>query len=152
VTETTKIELPSLGMSLYGMMGGGIAPGTEGYWASAAEGTLSMPTCENCGTQRWPMELVCYACHSTDWSWNTVPGTGTVFTYTWIDSPTHPGTAGDNVVVVELDGTAGADAVRVPGWVVDVEQGGLACGQPVVVDFEIVADGIGVPYWRLADR
>lgn len=140
------IELPPLGFALYGMQTR-VPPETEGHWRAAAEGRFTVPTCDDCGTNRWPLDLVCYACGSNNWSWQTVPGTGTVFTYTWIDNPTHPGGEGDNVAVIELDGTKG-DPVRVPGWVVGATYDELACGLPVVADFEIVADGIGVPFWK----
>ena len=144
----SEIEVPSLGMALYGTQSR-VTPDTEAHWRAAAQRRYTVPTCDDCGTHRWPLDLVCYACGSRRWSWQQVPGTGTVYTYTWIDSPTHPGNAGDNVVVVELDGTKG-EPVRVPGWVLGVGQGELACGMPVEVDFEIINDHIGVPFWKPA--
>jgi uncharacterized OB-fold protein len=143
------VELPALSRGAgYGPGGGGgLTPENEGHWRAAAEGTFTVPTCDDCGTQRWPIGPVCYACHSMRWHWGPVPGTGVVYTYTWIEGAGRPDQPEQNVAVIELDGVTG-DLVRVPGWVVDVARGELVCGMPVEATFEIVADGVGVPHWR----
>jgi uncharacterized OB-fold protein len=138
------IEVPMLGRASYGGGGrGAITPETEGHWRAAAERVLTVPTCDDCGTQRWPVGPVCWSCHSMRWSWQPAVASGTVYTYTWIEH-TDPAR---NVVVVELDATTGGP-VRMPGWVADVERDELECGLHVVADFEVVADGVGVPFWR----
>jgi uncharacterized OB-fold protein len=145
--EDEAIVVPSLGIALGGSQG--ISPETSGHWAAAAEGRFTVPTCDDCGVNRWPITHACYACGSRNWSWQTVPGTGVVYTYTWIDTPTHYGAdlSDANIAVIELDGTKG-ESVRVPGWVVDIDRDTLVCGLPVVAEFETVADGVAVPHWR----
>lgn len=146
--EVPEVVVPSLGIALGGSTG--ITPETADFWRLAAEGAFAVPTCSACGTNRWPVSHVCYACGSMAWTWQPVAGTGRVFSFTWIDSPTHPNEALDNIAVIELDGTTG-EPVRVPGWVVDVSRDELACDMPVQADFETVADGVAVPHWKPVD-
>jgi hypothetical protein len=143
-----QLELPALGSPLFGG-GTGVTPETEGHWRHAAEGRFSVVACQDCGWHRWPLSHACYHCFSTSWAWAPVPGMGSVYTYTWIEAPTHVGIELTNVVVVELDGTTG-DPVRVPGWVVGTDRDALVCGLAVQADFEPVAEGVAVPFWRPA--
>jgi uncharacterized OB-fold protein len=139
------IRVPSIGMALMGAQP--ITPDTAGHWQAAAEGRFTVPTCDHCGTNYWPVTHVCYVCGSREWGWQPVGGTGTVYTYTWIDAPIHPTTRLQNIAVIELDGTKG-EPVRVPGWVVGVDKDTLACAIPVEVEFDQVGEGVAVPYWR----
>jgi uncharacterized OB-fold protein len=145
--ELDDVEVPMLGRAGYGPGGrSGITPETEGHWRAAADRVFTLPMCDSCGMPRWPISPVCPSCHSLRWSWQPAPATGSVYTYTWIEQP-EPAR---NVAVVELDEVRGR-TVRVPGWVVDVDRSNLACGLRVQADFEFVADGVGVPFWRPVD-
>jgi uncharacterized protein len=139
------VLVPSLGMALGGSQP--VTPVTAGHWQLASEGKFSVPTCGNCGTNYWPVSFACYVCGSLEWTWQPVAGTGRVFTYTWIDAPTHPEAGRDNLAVIELDGTKG-EPVRVPGWVEGVDDTSLVCDLEVQAAFKPVADGVAVPYWR----
>jgi uncharacterized OB-fold protein len=140
-----QVLVPSLGMALQGSVP--VTPVTAGHWEAASRRVFTVPTCDDCGTQYWPVVQACYACGSQRWSWKPVPGTGRVYTYTWCDMATHPTAELENLAVIELDGTIG-EPVRVPGWVVDVDKSTLACGLPVEADFETIAPGVAVPHWR----
>jgi uncharacterized protein len=142
---STSLVVPSLGMALTGAES--ITPDTAGHWQAAAGGKFTVPTCEQCGTNYWPVTHVCYACGSRQWSWQPVPGTGTVYTFTWIDAPIHPSSELQNVAVIQLDGTKG-EPVRVPGWVVGVDKTSLACDLAVEAEFETIAEGVAVPHWK----
>lgn len=140
-----QVLVPSLGMALAGAQP--ITPDTAGHWQAAAEGRFTVPTCDQCGTNYWPVTHVCFACGSREWSWVPVAGTGTVYTYTWIDAPTHPTSELQNISVIQLDATRG-EPVRVPGWVVGVDKDTLVCELPVRAGFDPIADGVAVPYWQ----
>ena len=140
-----QIVVPSLGMALTGQQP--ITPDTEGHWRAAADKVFTVPTCSNCGTNYWPISYVCYVCGSREWSWQRVAGTGTVYTYTWLDAPTHAIAELQNISVIELDDTKG-EPVRVPGWVVGVDKDSLVCGMAVEADYEMIAEGLAVPHWR----
>ena len=140
-----QILVPSLGMALTGAVP--VDGVTAGHWQAAAKGQFSVPTCDECGTNYWPVAHACYKCRSSRWSWQPVPGTGKVFTYTWCDAPTHPTEVLENLVVIELDGTSG-EPVRVPGWMEGVDKETLVCGLPVEAVFETIAEGLAVPHWK----
>jgi len=139
------IRVPAIGMALMGAQP--VTPDTAPHWQAAAEGVFTVPTCDKCGTNYWPITQVCYACGSRAWSWQPVAGTGTVYTYTWIDAATHPTSELQNIAVIQLDEVQG-EPVRVPGWVVDVDKDTLVCDLPVEVAYETIGDGVAVPHWR----
>ena len=125
----------------------GFTPATEEFWFAAGRGELVVQQCDSCKAHRSPINAACYNCMSTDWHWAKVSGTGTVYSFTWADFPPPPD--GDrNISVIELDGTEGPDAVRLLGWVSDIERDNLVCDLPVEVSFERVDDEVSVPVWK----
>jgi uncharacterized OB-fold protein len=137
VSEQDRIQLPTPGWE----------PLTEGYWLAAGEGRLVVQRCGDCGKHRWPPAWTCYSCQSTKWDWAELPGTGTVFTYTWADQRAMPDSPLYNISVIELDGTEGAEAVRLMTRVVDVDKDSLRVGLPVEVTFEPLDDEVAVPFF-----
>jgi uncharacterized OB-fold protein len=127
-----------------------LEPTSQGYWRAAREGRLVIQRCDDCGTHRHPPTEACYACQSLNWSWDEVPGTGRVFTYTWVDRPVAPQLAHlgvYNITVVELDGTQG-EPVRVLTRIDDVARDDLAIGLEVEVGFETLDDESALPVFR----
>ena len=144
--DFSGIEVPLLGRTTYGGGGrGAITPENEGHWRAAARRVFTVPTCDDCATQRWPVSPVCWSCYSMQWSWQSAAATGIVYTYTWIEQP-EPA---QNVAVIELD-TARGTSLRVPGRIIGVSREELTCGMRVEAGYDIVADGIGVPFWHRA--
>jgi uncharacterized OB-fold protein len=124
----------------------------EGFWTAAGQGRLVIQQCDNCNTHRHAPVEICYQCHSRDWHWDEVPGTGRVFSYTWVDRPLSPelSQAGVyNVSVVELDGVVGT--IRLLTNVFGVERDALACDLPVKVAFDRVDDRIALPVFEPLD-
>ena len=138
MAEADRAELPMPGWS----------PLTEGYWQAAHDGRLVVQRCTDCGAHRWPPAWACYRCQSPGWEWSEVPGTGTVFTYTWADARPVPDSPLYNIAVVELDGTEG-EPVRLMSQVVDAAKDDLRCDLPVEVVFEPFDDDVAVPLFRL---
>jgi hypothetical protein len=126
----------------------GFTPQSEPYWLAAGRGELVAQRCSSCGTDRWPISAACFNCQSTEFTWAALPGTGTVFSYTWADFPPLPNGEERNITVVELDGTQGDHPVRMLNWVADVARDELVCGLPVEVTFLPVDDEVSVPAWR----
>jgi uncharacterized OB-fold protein len=123
-----------------------------GMWAAAADGRLVIQRCGACHAHRYPPTRACYRCRHTTSTWDEVPGTGVVATFTWLPHP--PGTEGSgptsyyNVAVVTLDGTEG-DPVRMLSNVVDAwHPGDLAIGMLVEVVTLRLTEGIGLPLFR----
>lgn len=125
-----------------------------GFWRAAAEGRLDVQRCTACGSHRHPPTEGCYRCRSLDWEWHTLPGTGRVFTYTWVVQALHPAVeaaAPYNVSVVEVDGTDD-EPVRLVTNVVDATEATLWAGVAVTLACDRLDDEIGLPRFRLADR
>ena len=139
MSEEDRTQLPAPGWD----------PVTVGYWKAAGEGRLVVPRCSNCGAHRWPPSWACYACQSTEWEWDQVPGTGKVFTYTWADQRSDMRSPLHNISVVELDGTQG-EPVRVMAQVVGVDKATLRCDLPVEVTFLPFDDELAVPWFKPA--
>jgi uncharacterized OB-fold protein len=137
MTTDDRTQLPMPGWS----------PLTEGYWRAAHDGRLVVPRCTACGAHRWPPAWACYRCQSRAWEWSEVPGTGTVFTYTWADVRPVADSPLYNITVVELDGTEG-EPVRVMSQVVGVDKDALSCDLRVEATFEPFDDEVSVPVFR----
>jgi uncharacterized protein len=123
-----------------------------GFWQAAAEGRLDVQRCSSCGAHRHPPTEGCYRCHSLDWRWDTLPGTGRVFTYTWVVESLHPALEAIvpyNVSVVEVDGAAD-EPVRLVTNVVDASADTLRVGAAVTLACDRLSEEIGLPRFRLA--
>ena len=88
-----------------------VAPVNDGMWRAAAGNQLAVQRCQDCGAHRYPPGDGCYRCSSRQWEWATLPGTGVVYSYTWIPERARPGAGGAvtyyNVAIVTLDATEG---------------------------------------------
>jgi uncharacterized protein len=125
----------------------------EGMWLAAADGRLDLQRCTTCGTHRYPPDGSCRNCSSIEWEWSTLPGTGTVYTYSWVPDRRRSAEQGSevfyNVAVIELDGVEGG-RVRMMSNVVDAwEQGDLDVGQLVEVVGMRLDEGVSLPCVRL---
>jgi uncharacterized OB-fold protein len=123
-----------------------------GFWKAAAEGRLDVQQCQTCDAHRHPPTEGCYRCGSLDWEWATLPGTGAVFTYTWVVQALHPAieaVAPYNVAVVEVDGVTD-EPVRVVSNVVDADEETLRVGARVTLACDKLTDDVGLPRFRLA--
>jgi uncharacterized OB-fold protein len=123
-----------------------------GFWEAAAEGRLDVQRCGECGAHRHPPTEGCYRCGSLDWEWDSLPGTGTVFTYTWVVQALHPAVeavAPYNVAVVEVEGAAD-EPVRIVSNVVDADEATLRVGTRVTLACDRLTDEVGLPRFRLA--
>ena len=127
-------------------------PVEAGLWQAAAKGRLEVQKCTSCGSHRNPPSNGCIRCGSLDWTWDALPGTGVILTYTWIPDPAR----GEkkfpspyyNVAVVELDGTQGGP-VRIVTNVLDAWQlEDLFVGQRVTLSCVKLTDEIGLPCFR----
>jgi uncharacterized OB-fold protein len=148
VSDLARGELPEhFGISFF--FGSPVwSPLTEGYWRGAGKGHLTIPRCDECRNHRWPPSWACFSCHSQAWHWDEVPGTGTVFTYTWADQRPTFDIPLYNITVVELDGTQG-EPVRLWTQVVDVTKEELRCDLAVEVCFSSFDDEVAVPMFRV---
>ena len=123
---------------------------TEPFWLAAVEGRLSVPCCDNCGTFVLPPKPYCYECLGQAFTWKDLPGTGTIYTFTIVRHPLHPGLA--DVVpyvagIIDLDGTQGAGA-RLMGNITGCPPEDVEVGDKVAVDFEPLSDTYAMMRFR----
>jgi uncharacterized protein len=137
MSEADRNQLPAPGWT----------PASVGYWSAAHDHRLVVQRCERCGYHRWPPSWACYHCQSSEWTWDTLPGTGKVYTFTWADQRAAMDSPIYNVSVIELDGTTG-EPVRMITQVLDVERAALVVDLPVEVVFEPFDDEVAVPFFR----
>ena len=122
----------------------------RGLWKAAAEGRLDIQQCSSCNAHRNPPSEGCIHCGSTDWTWSTVQGTGTIMTYVWIPDPARGAVSSlpsqlYNLAVVELDGTQGPPS-RIMTNIVDAwNPGDIEVGQRVELHCIRVSDEVGLP-------
>jgi uncharacterized OB-fold protein len=125
---------------------------TAPFWRAGAEGVLRVQQCSDCGALRHPPTGACWRCQSLSSGWKDMPGTGTVYSFVWVDTPVVEAFAVlglFNVSVVELDGVAdGDEPVRLVTRVNGVTKDELAIGLPVTVAFDPVDDEVSLPVFR----
>lgn len=54
---------------------------TQRFWDGTAEGRIDLLKCDRCGLIPWYPRLICPDCQSTDMTWQTMAGTGSVYSY-----------------------------------------------------------------------
>ena len=93
------------------------SPETQPFWDGCAAGELRMQRCAPCDELYFPPRPACPRCLSTDVSWETLSGRGTLHTYL-INHRPAPGFDGPYAIaVVQLD-----EGPRMMSNIVEVEQ------------------------------
>jgi uncharacterized OB-fold protein len=116
----------------------------QAFWDGCREHEFRIQRCANCGTFRHYPRPTCYKCRSFDTELVTVPGEGTVYSYT-ITHRTNHAFFRDKVpfviAVVELNAAPG---VRMASNIIDCEPGDVSCGMPVSVVWDEVAPDVSL--------
>jgi uncharacterized OB-fold protein len=118
------------------------------FWEACNERELVVQSCADCGEFRHPPKPVCPECQSFEVEWESLPGTGEVYTYTIAEHPVGPDHEEHvpyNISVVLLDGT---DDVRFITQIVDVEPEAVEIGMSVEVVWEELGDEKTIPLFR----
>lgn len=112
----------------------------------AARGELRLPVCHTCGRVFWPAGPVCPRDFGTDLGWVTDPGTGRVHSWVRFHKQYF---AGDDVpyVVVQVRLDSGPNLTTT--W---TGAGDPVPGEPVVVSFRKVGDGVFLPEFGPVSR
>jgi uncharacterized OB-fold protein len=125
-------------------------PALEGlageFYDWCRQGELRFQRCQGCGSWRHVPREICAECGSWDWEWARSSGRGSVFTWTVVAVPLHPGFREDApfaATVVELE-----EGVRLLSQVVDVAPDALEIGMPVEVVFDPVTPEVTLPRFR----
>jgi uncharacterized OB-fold protein len=118
------------------------------FYEAAGRGQLIIQQCDDCGYHRHVPTDICYNCLSWKWHWDeTLPQTGTVYSYSWVDRPMNEHLNNGkvyNFAVVELDGITG-NAVRLLTNIFEVDKESLSVGLRVKAAFDPVTGKYASP-------
>jgi uncharacterized OB-fold protein len=114
------------------------------FWDGTREKELRIQSCAACGVLRHPPGPACPACGAFDRTYVVASGLGTVFSYVVHRHPPVPGKELPLVLaLIDLD-----ENVRMVGEVPgDL---GLAIGDRLRVDWNVIDDELTLPIWRRA--
>jgi uncharacterized OB-fold protein len=115
------------------------------YWQSAADGTLVLQRCVDCGQFQFYPRALCAACGG-ETEWVDATGRGTLYTFTIIRqnrSEAFVRLSPYAVGIVELD-----EGVRMMSNIVGCELDQLEVGMALEVLLLRAADDVGLPFWR----
>jgi uncharacterized OB-fold protein len=127
-------------------------PESDFYWEQATNGKLVAQRCADCHSLQFYPRVFCTSCSSRSLEWQELSGKGTLFTFTIVHQPPHPGFAGNVpyiAAIVEL-----AEGVKMPSQVIGIEPDpdALSIGMPLEVVFEQVTDTITLPKFKPAGQ
>lgn len=118
---------------------------TGPFWENTRKHRLTAPR-SVCGYLLWPPEIVCPECYSSEFEWEDVPSTGTVWSYATYHRALDPAFAGDLPYVVGLIELA--PGVKMYGIVLG-DPDDVQIGRSVEAVFDPVTDEVTFVRWRL---
>jgi len=117
---------------------------TSAWWEATRERRLVIQCCARCGQRQHYPRPYCLACGGDELGWVEASGHGVVWSKTVVHRPARPDLAVPYVVaLVRL-----AEGPVLLSRVVGPEATEVRCDEPVVVDFEPLADGRALPVFR----
>jgi uncharacterized OB-fold protein len=111
------------------------APLGRGFWAAAARGELAVPRCDRCARWVWYPTQDCRSCSSSELTWTTTAGRGTLFSWTEVRRALLPEYSGLVPYVAALVALDEDPAVRIVTRMVDVDPDALVGDMPVKAVF-----------------
>ncbi len=118
-----------------------INPENRRYFEAAAQGTLLIGKCHDCGEYHFYPRVLCPHCFSQHTQWVAAKGTGVIYSY----STLHRGVPVPyTIAYVTLD-----EGVTMMTNLVHCDPATLAIGQKVKVMFSEAEDGAKVPVFTL---
>jgi uncharacterized protein len=106
-------------------------PLTEPYWEAANNGVLLLQNCRDCeNVQHYPRNI-CVRCWSHNLDWKPATGIGTVWTFTIVSIPGHPGWNVEVPYVLAL--VELAEGPRLMTNIIGCDPNDVAVGQEVVL-------------------
>lgn len=119
---------------------------TQPFWDATAEGRIDLPRCTQCDLVIFYPRLICPDCQSADLEWQTMAGTGTVYTYS-VDHAGGGRTWKEHapfvVAYVELD-----EGPRMLTNIVDCDPADVSVGMAVTAVFDDTGEGNALVRFR----
>lgn len=133
------------------------ADGAREFYDAAKKHELRIQQCADCQRFRFPPQLMCPVCRSTESQWTQVSGRGTIHTFTVVRGyeprsvPMFSWPADQYPIVVVIVELEGADRAHIVSNMVDCDPDELEIGMSVEVVFDDVTDEITLPKFRLTN-
>lgn len=108
---------------------------TREFWAGATREELRIPRCDGCGRLCWYPRTECRHCKGTAFTWETMSGRGTLFSWVEVTHAFLPQFADLVPFVPALVALDEDPAVRVATRVVDADASALDFEMPLLVTF-----------------
>jgi len=121
---------------------------TRPYWEYCRKHELRMQQCKQCGYIRFPVSVICPACHSMEAEWAKLSGKGTVYSFTIYRVPYHPAFKDDIpyvVAIIQLE-----EGPRMESNIIGCKVEEVRMEMPVVVAFDDVTGEVTLPKFRPA--
>ena len=125
---------------------------SAGFWAAAAEHTLVVAQCQECGWRTLPPDVVCPHCLSTNpaMTYTPISGRAAVCSWTVVRQALLPGFDAELPFVLVDAELHEALGLRLIGRLLDGPDATLHLGDTVICAFEDLAPGVSVPAFELA--
>jgi len=119
-------------------------PDTQGFFQSAADGSVAIRTCHSCGARLHMPRAHCRYCGSDDGGWDAISGRGTLYAWSVAEHQVHPSfPVPYTVVLVAPDDAPNARLVGyLPGRL------DLTAGQPMRATFQALSGDAVLPQWE----
>ena len=119
---------------------------TAPFWEAANEGRLVLQRCRNCGTFLWTPQVFCVGCFSDALVWETVSGTGSIYSFTIVHRAPLPAFGTPYVLaVVDL-----AEGPLMLTRLIECDPAEVRMGASVQVSFTRATAAINLYTFRLA--
>jgi hypothetical protein len=119
---------------------------TAPYWEYCHQHELRMQKCKECGNVRFPVSILCPACHSMETDWEKLSGKGRVYSFVVFRLAYHEAYRNDIpyvVAIIELD-----EGPRMESNIIDCEIEDVKISMPVEVVFEDVTEEVALPKFK----
>jgi uncharacterized OB-fold protein len=116
------------------------------FWDGCHRHELLLQRCDNCHNYRYPPQVICPVCFSTDSKWEKANGRGEVYTFTVVRralGPDWEDAVPYTIGVIQLD-----EGVRMVSNVVDCKPEDVRVGMKVAVTFDDVTENVALPKFK----
>jgi uncharacterized OB-fold protein len=114
------------------------------FWEGAAAGELRFVRCTECGQPDFPSAGHCRFCLSMAIEWEVSSGHGTLYSYTVVWRPVTPAFSTPYVpAIVDVD-----EGYSMMSNLIGIDSDDIEIDMRVVVQFETLAGGLTLPYFR----
>ena len=119
------------------------------FWEACRKHKFILQKCKECGHVQYYPRLLCAECWTDSLEWVDATGKGVVYSYTAVHRAPMPGFRPDVPYIIALIDLE--EGVRMMSNVIKCKPEEVRVGMPVTVEFEDIAEDIGLPKFKPAE-